>query len=203
METSIALLRGISVGGHRSVPMAALRELLLVGPGLIEVLAYIQSGNAVFTGAGTPQSFETRIEEAIAQRFGFEVDVIVRTALPWSGYVRSNPFPDESLAQPNFVMLMLSKAPVTNAAFATMRTRATGGERIERVRRRTVALFRPGCRALETRGGAERRRIDGPQLAHGPEACGNGRPAGDRYRTQWKAAAQQGAARRSIRSDRT
>ena len=47
MQTYIALLRGINVGGHKKVPMAELRELL-TNSKLKNVQTYIQSGNVVF-----------------------------------------------------------------------------------------------------------------------------------------------------------
>ena len=47
MTTYIALLRGINVGGHSKLPMAAL-VTLLEDLGLRSVRTYIQSGNAVF-----------------------------------------------------------------------------------------------------------------------------------------------------------
>ncbi|EPR73829.1 hypothetical protein ADIWIN_1189 [Winogradskyella psychrotolerans RS-3] len=47
MQTYIALLRGINVGGHKKVPMAELKELLSKS-GLNNVKTYIQSGNVIF-----------------------------------------------------------------------------------------------------------------------------------------------------------
>jgi uncharacterized protein (DUF1697 family) len=43
----VALLRGINVGGHRKVPMAALRETA-EALGLRKVRTYVASGNLVF-----------------------------------------------------------------------------------------------------------------------------------------------------------
>jgi uncharacterized protein (DUF1697 family) len=47
MNTYIVLLSGLNVGGHKKVPMADLR-LLLIKSGLENVQTYIQSGNVVF-----------------------------------------------------------------------------------------------------------------------------------------------------------
>jgi len=47
MNTYIALLRGINVGGHKKTPMAELRSLL-EQKGFKDVKTYIQSGNVVF-----------------------------------------------------------------------------------------------------------------------------------------------------------
>ncbi|MDA0365926.1 MAG: DUF1697 domain-containing protein [Chloroflexi bacterium] len=78
MTSYIALLRGINVGGHRPVPMADLRELC-EALGFERVATYIQSGNVVFASDATPDAVQRRIEAAIAERFGFPVDVAVRT----------------------------------------------------------------------------------------------------------------------------
>jgi uncharacterized protein (DUF1697 family) len=48
MKTYIALLRGINVGGHKKLPMAELRTLL-IRFGLENVKTYIQSGNVIFS----------------------------------------------------------------------------------------------------------------------------------------------------------
>ena len=47
MNTYIALLRGINVGGNNKLPMKELRALLEEN-GLKHVQTYIQSGNIVF-----------------------------------------------------------------------------------------------------------------------------------------------------------
>src|ERR1017187_5290640 len=74
-----ALLRGINVGGNRKVAMADLRELL-AGLGYDAVTTYLQSGNAVFSTAGSsPAALAAAIEERVAERFGAPVRVIIRT----------------------------------------------------------------------------------------------------------------------------
>ncbi|MFM9064535.1 MAG: DUF1697 domain-containing protein, partial [Pirellula sp.] len=48
MQTWIALLRGINVGGRNKIPMASLATTLETA-GCRSVRTYIQSGNSVFT----------------------------------------------------------------------------------------------------------------------------------------------------------
>lgn len=76
--TRIALLRGINVGGHRSVKMADLRAAL-EGVGFNSVHTYIQSGNVVFTGGPADDAdTEALIAREVADRFGLDdVGVIV------------------------------------------------------------------------------------------------------------------------------
>lgn len=130
MTTFIALLRGINVGGHRPVPMAELRALC--GEiGLADAQTYIQSGNLVFAARGQAAAIEGELEAAIERRFGFAVDVVVRPAARWSGYVADNPMLDVAEAQPNWTLLGLSKSPPRPDALAELRARAAAGERIE------------------------------------------------------------------------
>ena len=109
MSRVVALLRGINVGGHRKVPMADLREL--AGEiGFRDVRTYIQSGNLVLAAdVGAPDA-ATQLEGALERRFGFHVDVVARTAVQWARYAAGSPFPEAAEAEPNRVMLLLSKA---------------------------------------------------------------------------------------------
>jgi uncharacterized protein (DUF1697 family) len=132
MTTFIALLRGINVGGNRMLAMAALRDLCQEA-GLGNVRSYVNSGNLVFTGKGSTAALEKRLEAAIESHAGFPVDVMVRTAAQWSGYVHGNPFPELAEKHPNFVMLFVPKKPLGDDAVAKLREKASGGEQVEKV----------------------------------------------------------------------
>jgi uncharacterized protein (DUF1697 family) len=74
----VALLRGINVGGNRTIDMKQLKATF-ERAGVDEVRTYINSGNVIFRGdpddAGhLAQTFE----RAIADEFGFDVRVLVR-----------------------------------------------------------------------------------------------------------------------------
>ena len=80
METYIALLRGINVGGSRPVSMAELKALFEEN-GFENVSTYIQSGNVIFSGpAGRRDEIRQKCADMIAARFGFEVPVAVISA---------------------------------------------------------------------------------------------------------------------------
>ncbi len=129
MSRVVALLRGINVGGHRKVPMADLREL--AGEiGFRDVRTYIQSGNLVLAAdVGAPDA-ATQLEGALERRFGFHVDVVARTAVQWARYAAGSPFPEAAEAEPNRVMLLLSKAAPSADAAAALAARARDGERV-------------------------------------------------------------------------
>lgn len=128
MDRYIALLRGINVGGRTSIPMAELRALAET-LGLRDVRTYIQSGNLFFT-APDPAGLEEKLERAIADRFGFPVAVIVRSAEQWSRYVESNPLAEASAAEPNRVMLCVARKPASESEAAALQERARDGEQL-------------------------------------------------------------------------
>ena len=79
MPRYVALLRGINVGGHKKVPMAALREVL-AGLGYRDVVTHLQSGNAVFTAARkAEEKLGSEIEDAIAHAIGVGTKVLIRS----------------------------------------------------------------------------------------------------------------------------
>lgn len=94
MNTYIALLRGINVGGHKKVPMADLRALLSKS-GFDNVRTYIQSGNIILqTVEKSKTTIENTIQKIIQSHFRFDVPVIAKSrdelqvifdACPFSG----------------------------------------------------------------------------------------------------------------------
>jgi uncharacterized protein (DUF1697 family) len=131
MSNHVALLRGINVGGNRKLPMAELRALA-EDLGLDEPRTYVASGNLVFASPLEGDGLEAKLEQAIAERFGFKVDVIVRAATQWAAYLAANPFPKESEATPNFVMLSVGKQAATDDHVAALRAKASDNEKVER-----------------------------------------------------------------------
>ncbi|WP_282030491.1 DUF1697 domain-containing protein [Winogradskyella eximia] len=105
MQTYIALLRGINVGGHKKVPMVQLRELLS-NSGLLNVKTYIQSGNVIFQSINDDsKELEKTIQNSILDHFGFKVPVLVRTRTELLTIFNNCPFSDEKKSERYFVML--------------------------------------------------------------------------------------------------
>jgi uncharacterized protein (DUF1697 family) len=125
----VALLRGINVAGRRKVPMAELRAVAQA-LGLRRVRTLIASGNLLFDGEGEPAALEAKLESAIEARFGFAVDVMVRTAEQWFAYAAANPFPEESERAPKFVLLYAGKQANAAEAVEGLRARAEHGEKV-------------------------------------------------------------------------
>ena len=130
MNTYIALLRGINVGGNNKLPMKALTTLLET-LGLQQVKTYIQSGNVVFQSERTDNAaLAKEITAAIAQAHGFAPQVFLLDAQALAAALAANPFPegtgepkslhlfflDSMPPQPNLAALEAVKAP--NERFA-------------------------------------------------------------------------------------
>jgi uncharacterized protein (DUF1697 family) len=126
MARFIALLRAVNVGG-RKLPMAELRALC--GElGWEDVETYIQSGNLVFTAAGRAGALEEALEQAIEERFGLDVPVMVRTAAQWAACAAANPFPKVAADEPNRLQLLVSKETPRGDAAERLMERARAGE---------------------------------------------------------------------------
>jgi uncharacterized protein (DUF1697 family) len=76
--TSVALLRGINVGGRNRVPMADLAARL-AARGCTGVQTYIASGNVLLDDSAPPALLRRVVEASLAEDFGVRSTVLVRT----------------------------------------------------------------------------------------------------------------------------
>lgn len=104
MDTYIALLRGINVGGNKKIKMADLRALY-DSLGFESVQTLLQSGNVIFKSA-SGDDLAQRIETAIQARFGFESRIIIRTATQWQDIISNHPFTDTQLDEPRKLQIV-------------------------------------------------------------------------------------------------
>lgn len=109
--TYLALLRGINVGGKNKLPMKELVQLF-VETGCGDVRSYIQSGNVVFTADSQPaETVAARVTAAIAERFGYEVPILLRTAEQVRDVLSNNPFLHAGAAEDALHVLFLADSP--------------------------------------------------------------------------------------------
>lgn len=113
----IVLLRGINVGKAKRIAMADLRELL-AGLGHSGVSTVLQSGNAVVTARTKPAGTERAVRQAIAEQFGFEVAVLVRTADELDAAIAADPFGDAAPDGSKHLLGFLAGKPRPGAAAA-------------------------------------------------------------------------------------
>ena len=100
MSVVIGLLRGVNLGPHRRMKMEDLRAVCSSCK-LQDVQTYVQSGNLVFrTGDTDLPSLAKRLEGAIERKFGFQSDVVLRTAEEWRDAMARNPFAGRAGIEP-------------------------------------------------------------------------------------------------------
>ena len=116
MTAFVSLFRGINVGGHQKIRMDDLKyvhEAL----GLKDVSSYIQTGNVVFTSDDADVTrIQKAIEDGFAQKFGFQVKVMVRTADEFDVIIENNPFRNQPMKESKWVVAMfLANHPISTA----------------------------------------------------------------------------------------
>ena len=112
MESYVALLRAVNVGGTGKLPMSDLKsmceELCLAN-----VQTYIASGNLVFKSKLNAAKLQAILEKRLETYAGKAVGVHIRTAAEMRAVLRANPFP-EAAGNRNLV-IFLDAAPPPNA----------------------------------------------------------------------------------------
>jgi uncharacterized protein (DUF1697 family) len=115
MNTFVALLRGINVGGKNKIPMSGLKSLFK-SLGFENVVTYIQSGNVVFRSpAGDAQALAVGIEERIAEVFGVSATVLLRTPAELGEIAGSNPFVSRKADLSKLHVVFLDGPPAADA----------------------------------------------------------------------------------------
>lgn len=109
MTTFISLFRGINVGGNQKIRMDELKALH-ISLGLKDVVTYIQTGNVLFTSDDTDLAHLTsQIEDGFAQKFGFRVNVMVRTKAELQEIIVNNPFQNQPTKESKWVVVLFLK----------------------------------------------------------------------------------------------
>lgn len=111
MQTLIALLRGINVGGKNSLPMKELVGIL-TDLGCRNVKTYIQSGNVVFQHQDKNfAQLVGKIGMAIKKHHGFEPVVLLLSIKEFERAMAGNPFPEGELEPSTLHVGFLASAP--------------------------------------------------------------------------------------------
>jgi len=134
------MLRGVNVGGHGRLKMAAVKEAYLA-IGLADVHTLLQSGNVVFTSrAKDRQALAKRIMQEIERRFDLQIEVLIRTLDEIRTLVARGP--TSARADPNKLLVMfLARVPDARAQSALLKE-YKGPEMIE-IRGPEVYLYYP------------------------------------------------------------
>ncbi|MCP4428165.1 MAG: DUF1697 domain-containing protein [Chloroflexi bacterium] len=129
MNSYISLLRGINVSGRKKIRMIELRSLY-EAMNLVNPQTYLQSGNVVFDSEIQDRE---RLAEIIAAQiklsFGYDVSVIVRTAVDLQRIIENNPFLQERNEDPTkLYVTFLQTAPSEPALSALQPPQNETGE---------------------------------------------------------------------------
>jgi uncharacterized protein (DUF1697 family) len=126
----ISMLRGINVGGQKTIRMAELQRLY-ESLGFVQVQTYLQSGNVIFDPSR--QDLETLshdIEAAIQQTFGYPVSVFIRTSGDFQRILVMNPFVHtQPVDLSKLHVTFLSQVPSPDQR-RTLESRATSGDEL-------------------------------------------------------------------------
>lgn len=108
MQTYVALLRAVNVGGTGKLPMTELRAMC-ERLGFDHVRTYVASGNVVFQSTLSESRVKFALEQALESYAGKPVGVMVRTGKELAAILAANPF---SAAPPDrTVAIFLDTAP--------------------------------------------------------------------------------------------
>jgi uncharacterized protein (DUF1697 family) len=108
--------------------MPALREALAeAGFGVVKT--YVQSGNAVVSSRASADEVARKVKRLIADCFGLDVDVVVRTRKELAGVVRRNPLGDVAKDPKRYQVSFLDRKP-TAELVRKLEGLAAGGERL-------------------------------------------------------------------------
>ena len=93
MYSYVALFRGINVGGHNLLPMAALTAIL-EEVGCLDIQTYIQSGNVTFRIPRKPGKKKvSEITNLIETRHGFTPVILLLEKSELDAAIGANPYP--------------------------------------------------------------------------------------------------------------
>lgn len=106
----IVLLRGVNLGSRNRVAMPKLRELLTEA-GFDDVSTYVQSGNVVLSSGSSSDRVARTCRRVIADGFGLDIDVLVRTRAQLAAVVRRNPLGDVASNPKRYQVSFLAAKP--------------------------------------------------------------------------------------------
>jgi uncharacterized protein (DUF1697 family) len=117
VPTWVALLRAVNLGARNKVSMPALRTVL-TDAGFTDVKTYVNSGNVVLGSTlRSPARVGRQVHDLIAEHFGVDTPVIMRTGAQLAEVLEWNPFPDAAAERPHLVaVLHLSGEPAAERA---------------------------------------------------------------------------------------
>jgi uncharacterized protein (DUF1697 family) len=124
----VVVLRGVNVGKGNRVPMAGFKQML-EELGYTSVKTLLNSGNAVFSGAGRSGSKHVQaIAAELERRFGVATPVIVKSATELSAIIGNNPMVPAEDQHSRFLVAFATDQPALQS-LQPLASLASGPER--------------------------------------------------------------------------
>ncbi|MEX2599610.1 MAG: DUF1697 domain-containing protein [Dehalococcoidia bacterium] len=128
MPRTVAMLRGINVGGRNKVAMSQLRELF-ARVGFLNTETYLQSGNVVFdSGTKDITRIGEELQRELQETLGLPLMVLIRTAHELDELVRGNPFLLREHVDPSALHVTFLAASPTPGSLAAIPPGLDDGE---------------------------------------------------------------------------
>lgn len=128
MNTWIALLRGINVGGKNKLKMAEFRESLEKAD-FANVQTYIQSGNVVFDADGAKSDIRDKVISVLSDAHGIDANVMILSPDDLLAAIADNPFAGD-FEKPNWMFAVFLEEAPDNPDMAALNALCTPNERI-------------------------------------------------------------------------
>jgi uncharacterized protein (DUF1697 family) len=138
MQTYIAFMRAINVGGRALVKMTDLQDAF-ESVGCRNVRTFIQSGNVVFEAREErAPSLLRKLSKVLRELIGGEVQMVVRTAGELERLVKANPFKNvDAAGAPKLYVTFLAEKPKGTIGFPVVST----AERLEAIGMKQLDVF--------------------------------------------------------------
>jgi uncharacterized protein (DUF1697 family) len=124
----VVLLRGVNLAGRNRVSMPVLRETL-ADEGFEDVVTHLQSGNVVLTTRKSAKAVATGVERVLADRFGLETSVLVRTRAQLAAVVKRNPLAKLAKDPKRLLVTFVDGRPKADV-LRKLEATAAGGEQV-------------------------------------------------------------------------
>ena len=159
MPISVALLRGINVGGRTTIAMSEVRELF-DSLGFAGARTVLQSGNVIFdSGRHSGATLERRLERETAKRMQRGFDYVVRSAADWKWIVERNPFPNEAKNAPGQLVVLFLKTTPPADDVSALEAAIQGPERIRHDGKQLYIVYPAGIGRSKLTGAAIEKRL--------------------------------------------
>jgi uncharacterized protein (DUF1697 family) len=163
MGVQVALLRGVNLGARNRVAMAALADALQARD-FAPVRTYLQSGNVVFSSELPESRLANDVKRTVRERFGIDVDVLVRTRAELAAVVASNPLAALATDPKRYQVSFLARE-LDRASLDRVRALAVESERLEAVGRELYAWHPHGVARSKLWAGLAARTLGVPATA--------------------------------------